>query len=142
MQLHLTFILFVSFGLIHAWKPTIAKPFNAALRTVSCIGISSTLFGFTMLPPSEAANLDNGQKVFTNNCAVCHAGGKNVLPFASSQTLFQSALTANGYDTKEKIIEIISNGKGAMIPYSAFLKNEDIGDAADYVLQQAKVDWK
>lgn len=96
----------------------------------------------------------NGKRVFEQSCSGCHAGGGNIIPFASSKTLFQDALLSSGYDTQEKIIEIVNKGskngmlafgpfvgsKGSIIP--ARLSDVEMADVANYVLLQSKSDWK
>ena len=104
------------------------------------------------ISPSFAASLEQGERVFKESCSACHAGGGNIIPFA--KTLSKSSLESNGYDQKEKIIEIVNKGsKNGMLAYGPFtsskgdtipgrLTPEQMSDVADYVLQKANQNWE
>ena len=123
------------------------------MKWISNLGLSLTFLCSTV-PVSYAVSLEQGQKLFEQSCNGCHAGGGNALPFASSKTLFKSDLQINGYNTKDKIVEIIDKGsimKG-MIPYGpisykgnvmpGILTHEEMSSVADYVLYRAEKNWE
>lgn len=102
------------------------------------------------ISPTVASDIEYGRKLFTANCAGCHSKGSNVLnPF---KTLQQQSLSRDGYDSQEKVIEIIQKGKSLMPAYSEFispkgnlmpakLTNNEIEAVAAFVLQQARDGW-
>lgn len=77
--------------------------------------------------------------LFTQNCAGCHARGGNVV--RRSKTLKQKALKRYGYDSIERIEQIITNGKGVMSGYGDRLSSAEIGAIAQYVKNQAESGW-
>ncbi len=91
---------------------------------------------FQALP--ALANID-GAKLFTANCAACHAGGGNRV--VAAKTLKQDALNKYGVNTEEAIIYQIKKGKNAMPAFGKKLKDEEIKAVADYVLEQAANNW-
>ena len=85
------------------------------------------------------ADAANGAKVFSANCAACHAGGLNaVMP---NKTLKKEALEQFGMYSAEAIITQVTNGKGAMPKFGGRLSAEQIEDVAAYVLAQADQGW-
>ncbi len=82
---------------------------------------------------------EDGAKLFTANCAACHAGGGNRVVAAKS--LKQSALDKYGINTVETIAYQIKKGKNAMPAFGKKLSDEQIKAVADYVLQQAANNW-
>ncbi len=90
--------------------------------------------------PVLAADVVSGAKIFSANCAACHAGGGNIA--AAKLTLKKEALAENGKDTPEAIITQVTNGKNAMPSFKGRLQPEQIEDVAAYVLAQAAKDWK
>ena len=62
--------------------------------------------------PALAADLGNGAKVFSANCASCHMGGKNIIN--ASKTLKKNALAKYGMDSLKDIKNQVSNGKSSM----------------------------
>ena len=43
-----------------------------------------------LVQPVRAADIENGEKIFTANCSACHAGGNNVI--MPDKTLKKEAL--------------------------------------------------
>jgi len=86
-----------------------------------------------------AADVANGAKVFTTNCAACHAGGGNAVNRA--KTLKQEALTQYDMASLEAIQQQVTNGKNAMPAFKGRLTDQQIEDVAAYVLDQAEKGW-
>lgn len=118
-------------------------------KQFASLGIVASVLLAPMVAPVQA----DGQKIFESSCSGCHAGGGNILPFSGGKTLFKDALKSNGYDTKEAVIKIVTEGRGAMIPYGpfkspvgnempAFLQPNQIEAVSAYVIKQAANDWK
>ena len=119
---------------------------------------SALLIGYQLhvssLPsPAFATSLETGKQLFTQSCAGCHAGGGNAIPFQGSKTLFLKDLTANGFNSEAKIVEIINKGKGSMMAFGSFTSQKgnliparftdaEMADIASYVLDRASVEWK
>ncbi|WP_017651326.1 cytochrome c6 PetJ [Fortiea contorta] len=105
--------------------------------SVILLGIAIFTFAFSSPALADAAS---GAKVFTANCAQCHAGGKNLVNAA--KTLKKEALVKFHMDTAEAIIAQVTNGKGAMPAFKGRLKPAQIEDVAAYVLDKADKNWK
>lgn len=88
---------------------------------------------------AQAADIENGEQVFSANCSACHAGGNNVI--MPEKTLTTDALEANGMKSISAITEQVSNGKNAMPAFGGRLSDSDISDVANYVLSQAEKGW-
>ncbi|MER3492065.1 MAG: cytochrome C6 [Mastigocladus sp. ERB_26_2] len=99
-----------------------------------------TIFTFAFNRPALAADAANGAKVFSANCAACHAGGKNLVQ--ANKSLNKSDLEKYGMNSAEAIIAQVTNGKNAMPAFKARLKPEQIEDVAAYVLGEAEKGWK
>ncbi|MEH2425625.1 MAG: c-type cytochrome [Nostoc sp.] len=98
------------------------------------------IFTFAFSSPALAANAVSGAKVFSANCASCHAGGKNLVQ--AQKNLKKDALEKYGLYSAEAIIAQVTKGKNAMPAFSKRLKPNQIEDVAAYVLSQADKDWK
>ncbi|MEH2067445.1 MAG: c-type cytochrome [Nostoc sp.] len=105
---------------------------------VILLGIAIFIFAFSS--PALAADAANGAKVFSGNCASCHAGGKNLVQ--ANKNLKKEALEKYGLYSAEAIIAQITKGKNAMPAFGNRLKPEQIEDVTAYVLSQADKDWK
>jgi cytochrome c6 len=90
--------------------------------------------------PALAADAGAGGKVFSANCAACHAGGNNVV--MANKTLKKEALEQFGMNSADAIIYQVQNGKNAMPAFGGRLSAEDIENVAAYVLDQSGHDWK
>lgn len=86
-----------------------------------------------------AQDLDSGAKVFSANCAACHAGGRNVVNGA--KTLKKDVLEKYDMYSVENIKQQIYNGKNAMPSFRGRLTDEQIADVSAYVLSQAEQGW-
>jgi cytochrome c6 len=108
-------------------------------RVISVILLGIAIFTFAFSSPALAADVANGAKVFSANCAQCHAGGKNLVNAA--KTLKKEALEKYGMYSAEAIIAQVTKGKGAMPAFGKRLKSAQIEDVAAYVLSQADKNW-
>jgi cytochrome c6 len=86
-----------------------------------------------------AADIENGEKIFTANCSACHAGGNNVI--MPEKTLKKEALETNGMKSFDAITYQVTNGKNAMPAFGGRLSDNDIEDVANYVLKQSDKGW-
>jgi cytochrome c5 len=75
----------------------------------------------------------DGQEVYSNNCAVCHAA----MPPKLGDKAAWGPLIKKGADV---LAASVINGKGAMPPRAGQpeLSDADIGAAVDYMMTQAK----
>ncbi|MEH1917913.1 cytochrome c6 PetJ [Nostoc sp.] len=106
--------------------------------TVMLLGIA--IFTFAFSRPALAADAASGAKVFSANCASCHAGGKNLVK--AEKSLKKDALEKYGLYSAEAIVAQVTKGKGAMPAFGARLKADQIENVAAYVLSQADNAWK
>ncbi|MEA5509235.1 c-type cytochrome [Crocosphaera sp. UHCC 0190] len=110
-------------------------------RLLSLILLLIAFLWVSLMPPAFAdADVAAGAKVFTANCASCHAGGKNLVNGAKS--LSKADLEKYGMYSQEAIVAQITNGKMAMPKFLGRLSAQQIEDAASYVLAQADKGWK
>lgn len=107
-------------------------------KIFSILLLGIAIFTFAFSNPALAADSGNGAKIFSANCASCHAGGKNLVQ--ANKTLKKDALKQYGMYSAEAIITQVTNGKNAMPAFSGRLKADQIEDVAAYVLEQAEGD--
>lgn len=105
---------------------------------VLLLGIA--IFAFAFNSPAFATDTVKGAKVFSANCASCHAGGKNQVQ--ANKNLQKEALQKYEMYSEEAIIAQVTNGKNAMPAFKGRLKPEQIEDVAAYVLEKADKSWK
>jgi cytochrome c6 len=108
-------------------------------RFLSLILLVLALFALTFTRPALAGDLANGAKLFSANCAACHAGGKNVVNAA--KTLQKGDLEKYSMNSLEAIKTQITKGKNAMPAFAGRLSEQEIDDVANYVLGQAEKGW-
>ena len=104
--------------------------------SICLAAIAACLF---LSAPAWAADTAAGGKVFSANCASCHAGGKNVVNPA--KTLKLADLEKYGMNSEEAIVTQVTNGKAAMPAFKGRLKPDQIDNVAAYVLEQAESGW-
>ena len=87
-----------------------------------------------------AGDVESGATIFAGNCAACHAGGNNVI--AAEKTLRKEALDSylTGGRKESSVVTQVTNGKNAMPAFGGRLSDEEIGDVAAYVIDQANGD--
>ena len=88
---------------------------------------------------SLAADLEEGEKIFTANCSACHAGGNNAI--MPDKTLKKEVLEENSMNSISAITNQVKNGKNAMPAFGGRLADEDIENVANYVLNQSEQGW-
>lgn len=95
--------------------------------------------GAIALPAHADADLATGAKVFSANCAACHAGGINLV--SAEKTLKKEALEKFGMNSIAAITTQVTNGKAGMPAFKGRLTDEQIASVAAYVLDQAEKGW-
>ncbi len=108
-------------------------------RILSTLLIFLTAAMFTFATPAIAGDAASGAKIFSANCAACHAGGRNVINGA--KTLQKDALEKYEMNSIEAITYQVNNGKNAMPAFKGRLSDAQIDDVATYVLSQAEKGW-
>lgn len=81
----------------------------------------------------------DGGELFANHCTGCHVNGGNII--RRSKTLRLAALERNGIHDAQQIAAIAAAGLGQMSGYGAVLGKGGPEAVADYVWQQAQLDW-
>lgn len=110
------------------------------MRKIMAIALSIAVMAcFAFSSPAWAGDLANGGKIFSANCAACHAGGKNVVNAA--KTLQKGDLDKYSMSSLEAIKTQVTKGKNAMPAFGGRLSEEQIDDVASYVLAQAEKGW-
>lgn len=66
------------------------------------------------------------KKLYKNNCRICH-GGKGKLGIGGATDLSKSILT------EKEAIEVITEGRGAMTPFSGILSKKEIKAIGKYI---------
>ncbi len=92
-----------------------------------------------MSRPALAADATDGAKIFSANCAACHAGGRDVI--MTDKTLKQEALEKYNMNSIDAIANQVTNGKNAMPAFKGRLSQAQIEDVASYVLAQSEKGW-
>jgi cytochrome c6 len=95
---------------------------------------------FSFLETGKASSFEKGEKIFKNNCLVCHAGGNNII--IPEKNLRKETLEANGMNTKTAISYQVINGKNGMPAFGGRLKETEIEAVAIYVLEESLKDFK
>lgn len=109
------------------------------LGRVAIAMISICFFLMILEPSAWAADLTNGSKVFSANCAACHVGGGNLVN--STKTLKKDALETYKMNSLDAIKAQVTNGKAAMPSFKSRLTDDEIEDVAAYVLDRANAGW-
>lgn len=107
------------------------------LVSVFCVFLIAAITLFAT--PAWAADASKGAKIFSANCASCHAGGNNLVN--ATKTLKKDALEKYDMYSLEAVKNQIINGKNAMPAFGGRLSDEQIDDVATYVLSQADKGW-
>ena len=108
-------------------------------RTLSTLMVFLTAAMFTFATPAIAGDAASGAKIFSANCAACHAGGRNVINGA--KTLQKADLDKYEMNSLDAITYQVNNGKNAMPAFKDRLTDAQIDDVATYVLSQAENGW-
>jgi cytochrome c6 len=107
------------------------------LFSVFCVFLIAAIFLFAT--PAWAADASKGAKIFSANCASCHAGGNNLVN--ATKTLKKDALEKYDMYSLDAIKNQIKKGRNAMPAFLGRLSDEQIDDVATYVLSQAEKGW-
>jgi cytochrome c6 len=84
--------------------------------------------------------LEYGEKVFFQNCAVCHPTGKNlILP---EKNLKKESLETNGMNSKSALIYQFRNGKNSMPAFGDRLTVKQMEKIAEYVLFESEKNFE
>lgn len=109
------------------------------MKTLLLVLAAIGMFLMSFNSPALAADLANGAKVFTTNCAACHAKGGNVINPAKA--LKKEVLAQYDMASIEAIRTQVTNGKAAMPSFKGRLTATEIEDVAAYVLDQSEKGW-
>ena len=94
---------------------------------------------FFFLFPIEkinASNLEKGEKIFQQNCSVCHENGNNII--IAEKNLKKETLKTNGMNSIRSISYQVTNGKNGMPAFGGRLKESDIEEVSNYILYQSE----
>jgi len=108
-------------------------------KLISTLVVFLTAAMFAFSTPALAGDAASGAKIFSANCAACHAGGNNVVNGA--KTLKKEDLAKYEKDSIDAITTQVTNGAGAMPAFKGRLSDADIDDVATYVLSQSEKGW-
>ncbi|MCC0176208.1 c-type cytochrome [Waterburya agarophytonicola K14] len=108
-------------------------------RILSTLMAFLTAAMFALATPAIAGDAASGAKIFSANCAACHAGGNNVVNGA--KTLKKDALEKYEMNSIDAITYQVNNGKNAMPAFKGRLTDAQIDDVATYVLSQSEAGW-
>lgn len=108
-------------------------------RLLSIVLLAIAVLTVAFVPPAFAGDAASGAKIFSANCAACHAGGNNVI--MANKTLKKDALDQFGMNSIDAITNQVKNGKNAMPAFGGRLSDAQIEDVATYVLEQAEKGW-
>jgi cytochrome c6 len=97
-------------------------------------------FSFQFSPPLFAISFEKGEKLFSNNCSVCHIGGNNLI--IPEKNLKKETLEANGMNSISAISYQVLNGKNGMPAFGGRLSEKEIDEVAMYVLEKSKTNFQ
>merc|ERR1712060_1023604 len=114
----------------------IAAPRSTGAFSPVALGVALGLLAAVVSSrPALAADLENGEGIFTGNCAACHTGGNNAV--VPEKKIKKEALVTYGKYSIEAIITQVTKGYGSMPAFGEKLGPDDIEDVANYVYNQA-----
>lgn len=94
------------------------------------ISFAILIFFFTI----DLNNIKNGEKLFSNYCIACHAGGSNqIIP---EKNLKKETLETLGINNFDSLIYQIKNGKNGMPAFGGRLKQTEIEAITFYLLEE------
>lgn len=105
--------------------------------SVLLLAVAAVTFFFGS--PALAGDVAAGAKIFSANCAACHAGGGNVV--MAKKTLKIEALEKYKMNSLEAITKQVKKGKNAMPAFGGRLSAAQIEDVATYVLSKSEKGW-
>lgn len=108
-------------------------------KLISIFTLAIALLTFAFSSPALAGDAASGAKIFSANCAACHAGGNNVI--VAKKTLKKDALAEYGMNSIATITAQVTKGKNAMPAFGGRLSAAQIEDVATYVVAQSEKGW-
>mmetsp|Transcript_14229 Transcript_14229/g.43698 ORF Transcript_14229/g.43698 Transcript_14229/m.43698 type:complete len:155 (+) Transcript_14229:95-559(+) len=112
-----------------------APALAAALLSLSSLGMVPASARTLTQPP----DIEQGARVFASVCSACHLGGYNAV--RPERTLQLEVLKENGMFAADAIEYQVTNGKNNMPAFGGRLTDDQITDAAYYVVYQAQKGW-
>jgi cytochrome c6 len=111
------------------------------LKLEQAVTIGALSLGIATPDSAVAGNVDQGQKVFNANCAVCHPGGRNLI--VPEKSLEKEALEQykSGGRSEESVMRQVRNGRSSMPAFGGRLDDESIADVAAYVIKSSEEGW-
>lgn len=106
------------------------------LLSIFLVFLAAAMFTAT---PALAGDAASGAKIFSANCAACHAGGRNLI--SGAKTLQKEDLDKYEMNSLDAIVNQVKKGKNAMPAFFSRLSDAQIEDVATYVLSQAEQGW-
>jgi cytochrome c6 len=104
---------------------------KSLIITVSIFTACSFMSAASAGEPAATANA--GEKLFTQQCAVCHPQGGNIIN--PRKTLSKKILAANNIKTEADIIKIMRNAAAGMTKFdAAAIADEDAKMIARYIM--------
>lgn len=88
---------------------------------------------------TKAPDIEDGARVFAYVCSACHLGGYNQVKY--SRTLQADVLRENGMLAPDAIEYQVINGKNRMPAFENRLTEDEITNAAYYVMAQSQAGW-
>ncbi len=108
-------------------------------KLLSIVLLMIVVLSLALARPVLAADSASGAKIFSANCAACHAGGRNVI--MADKSLKKEVLEKYSMNSLDAVITQVTNGKNAMPAFKGRLNPSQIEDVASYVLAQAEKGW-
>ncbi len=110
-------------------------------KLISFVLLALVLVSVTFAHPALAEDdaIIAGKKIFSANCAACHAGGNNAI--VPTKNLKKESLEKYNMNSLEAIVNQVTKGKGAMPSFKGRLNSTQIEQVASYVLDQSEKGW-
>ncbi|MEH2071393.1 MAG: c-type cytochrome [Nostoc sp.] len=108
-------------------------------KLITLVLVTFLLLISTLTLKANAADIVNGEQIFSIHCAGCHINGGNIV--RRGKNLKKPALKKYGMDSIEAVSSIVTNGKNNMSAYKDRLSEQQIQDVAAYVIEQAEKGW-
>ena len=124
--------------------PILAKPMQLPLTWLRHLLVGSLtlclIASLWLVVATPARAETTPVELFEVHCAGCHPNGANII--RRGKNLKQRALKRHGYESIDAIATLITNGKGLMSAYGDQLSETEITSLANYILDQAAINWQ
>lgn len=102
--------------------------------------ISAALFaGFLTASPPEDSPAVQGEHVFASNCSVCHGtDGSANTPIGKNMKIPDLRSREIQAQTDKQLVDIVTNGKGKMMPFKARLTPAQIQEVVAFLRELPK----